>query len=142
MKCPKCGTECQAPRNPFVTVDVIIEIDGGIVLIERNNPPYGWALPGGFVDYGETLEEAAKREALEETGLDVRLIKQMHTYSDPERDPRHHTVTTVFIARAQGTPQGNDDAKQAKIFYQGKFPELIFDHEKILNDYFSQHRSS
>jgi 8-oxo-dGTP diphosphatase len=106
-------------------------------LIERKNPPYGWALPGGFVDYGESLERAAVREAKEETSLDVKLIEQFHSYSDPRRDPRHHTISTVFIATADGTPRGEDDAKTAKIFSEDNFPAVIvFDHRQILGDYF------
>ena len=98
-------------RNPVPTVDVIIEWDKGkIVLIHRKNPPPGWALPGGFVDYGETLEEAAVREAREETSLEIRLVRQFHTYSRPDRDPRRHTISTVFIAQGQGRPQAADDA--------------------------------
>ncbi|MEF9438334.1 MAG: NUDIX hydrolase, partial [Candidatus Mariimomonas ferrooxydans] len=93
------------PRNPFCTVDVIIEIGHGIILIKRKNPPSGWAIPGGFVDYGESLEDAVIREAKEETGLDIRLIRQFHTYSDPKRDPRHHTVTTIFIPNTSTLPQ-------------------------------------
>ena len=85
----------QKHRNPLVTIDIVIEIDEGIVLIKRANPPYGWALPGGFVEYGETLESSAVREAKEETSLDIKLKEQFHTYSEPDRDPRHHTVTTV-----------------------------------------------
>jgi len=124
-------------RNPFPTVDIIIEIDDGIVLIERKNPPPGWALPGGFVDYGESVERAAVREAKEETCLDVRLIDQFYTYSDPRRDPRHHTLAVVFIARAQGTPRGADDARTAKIFFESSLPTpLAFDHATILRDYF------
>ncbi len=96
----------ETTRNPLVTVDIIIEVGGGIVLIERKNPPHGWALPGGFVDYGESLESAAVREAKEETSLDVVLTEQFYTYSDPSRDARHHTVSTVFIATANGTPRG------------------------------------
>lgn len=97
LKCPHCKSVVLPYRNPVPTVDVIIEMeDGGIVLIKRKNPPYGWALPGGFVDYGESLETAAKREALEETGLEVELIKQLGAYSDPDRDPRQHTITNVF----------------------------------------------
>ena len=88
--------------GPYVTVDIIIETLQGIVLIERSNPPYGWALPGGFVDYGESLEEAAAREAKEETNLDLVDLRQFHTYSAPGRDPRFHTITTVFIAEGQG----------------------------------------
>ena len=100
------------PRNPFLTVDVIIEIEGGIILIKRRKPPPGWAIPGGFVDYGESLEDAVRREAKEETGLDIKLLKQFHTYSDPERDPRHHTVSTIFIATASGKPEAGDDAEE------------------------------
>lgn len=124
------------PRNPFLTVDIIIEMQGGIVLIERKHPPLGWALPGGFVDYGETLENAAFREAQEETSLLVRLIEQFHTYSDPARDPRHHTVSTVFIAKADGRPKANDDAKKAAIFQPTCLPgPLTFDHGQIIHDY-------
>lgn len=124
-------------RNPFLTVDAIIEIDGGIVLIRRKNPPPGWAIPGGFVDYGETLEEAVIREAKEETGLDIRLVRQLHTYSDPKRDPRHHTVSTIFIATASGIPVAADDAREAGIFMKDNLPdEIAFDHRQILEDYF------
>jgi len=127
----------QEKNNPLVTVDIIIEIDQGIVLIERKNPPHGWALPGGFVDYGESLEHAAVREAKEETSLDVQLIEQFHTYSDPGRDPRHHTISTVFIARAAGTPTGADDAARAALFTESALPApIVFDHAQILRDYF------
>ncbi len=122
-------------RNPAPTVDIIIEIEDQIVLIERKNPPFGWALPGGFVDYGESFEEAARREAKEETGLDVHLLRQLHTYSDPKRDPRQHTVSTVFIARASGTPTGGDDAKTARLYRLDALPPLAFDHASILADY-------
>ncbi len=138
MKCPKCGTAIPLYKNPVPTVDIIIEINGGIVLIERKNPPFGWALPGGFVDYKESYEHAAIREAKEETGLRVTLVRQFHTYSDPERDPRQHTASTVFIARAHGTPHGSDDALQARIFTCTSLPPLVFDHKKILDDYFSR----
>ena len=124
-------------RNPLVTVDIIIEFDQGIVLIERKNPPYGWAIPGGFVDYGETLEHAAIREAKEETSLDVGLTEQFHSYSDPSRDPRHHTVSTVFIAKGKGLLKADDDAKNAKVFRKEALPSpLVFDHGQIVNDYF------
>lgn len=124
-------------RNPLPTVDIIIETKGGIVLIERKNPPYGWALPGGFVDYGESLEDAAIREAFEETSLKVKLKKQFHTYSDPERDPRYHTISTVYIAEAEGRPKARDDARSIGIFTEDNLPEpLAFDHKKILMDYF------
>ena len=124
--------------NPFLTVDIIIELSNrGIVLIKRKNPPHGWALPGGFVDYGERIEMASVREAKEETSLDIQLIEQFYTYSDPSRDPRHHTVSTVFIATARGTPKGADDAKEAKIFTEDNLPvPLAFDHSQILKDYF------
>jgi ADP-ribose pyrophosphatase YjhB (NUDIX family) len=125
-------------RNPVPTVDVIIELeDNGIVLIERKNPPVGWAIPGGFVDEGETLEEAAVREAIEETGLSVRLKCQMHAYSDPERDPRLHTLSVVFVAGAEGEPRAEDDAKSIGVFTEDNLPApLAFDHEMILRDYF------
>lgn len=126
-------------RHPFVTVDIIIEYEGGVVLIKRRNPPEGWALPGGFVDYGESLEAAAIREAKEETGLDVELIRQFHTYSEPDRDPRHHTITTVFIAQGRGHIKSGDDAKEASVFREDDIPEeIVFDHKKILNDYFTR----
>jgi ADP-ribose pyrophosphatase YjhB (NUDIX family) len=134
-------------RNPLPTVDLIIEMEAekspqGIILIQRKYPPYGWALPGGFVEYGETLEQAAVREAKEETSLDVRLECQMHTYSDPERDPRKHTISTVFIAHAEGQPVAGDDAKDIGIFKREEmtFP-LAFDHQKILEDYFERRYS-
>jgi ADP-ribose pyrophosphatase YjhB (NUDIX family) len=126
-------------KNPIPTVDIIIELKGGVVLIKRKNPPEGWALPGGFVDYGETLEYAAAREAKEETGLDIELVRQFHTYSDPRRDPRHHTITTVFVAKAQGAAIAGDDAKEAGVFQKEALPDKIaFDHKEILNDYFSR----
>ena len=125
-------------KNPYPTVDVLIEIEPEtVVLIERKNPPYGWAIPGGFVDWGETLEAAAIREAKEETDLDVTLTRQMHTYSDPARDPRFHTISTVFEACATGTPKGGDDALRARIFHRDELPDnLVFDHADILEDYF------
>ena len=126
------------PRNPFLTVDLIIEYNEGLILIKRKNPPEGWALPGGFVDYGETLESAAKREAKEETGLDVKLIRQFHAYSDPKRDPRHHTITIVFIAKADGKLKAGDDAKEIGTFKENTLPDNVaFDHREILTDYFS-----
>lgn len=127
-------------KNPVPTVDIIIEVQGqGIVLIKRKNPPYGWAIPGGFVDYGESLEQAAIREAKEETSLEIELICQFHTYSEPYRDPRQHTITTVYIAQAQaGTPKAQDDALEIDVFTQSNLPlQLAFDHQKILTDYFN-----
>ena len=127
-----------APRNPFCTVDAIIETEGGIILIKRKNPPSGWAIPGGFVDYGESLEDAVRREAKEETGLDIKLIRQFHTYSDPKRDPRYHTVSTIFIATAAGKPKAGDDAREVGIFNKDNLPEdIAFDHRQILEDYFN-----
>lgn len=125
-------------RNPIPTIDIIIEYKGGIVLIKRINPPEGWALPGGFVDYGESLESAAVREAKEETGLDVHLIRQFHSYSDFGRDPRHHTITTVFIAKGSGKAVAGDDAKEISIFNLHNLPDQIaFDHRIIIDDYFT-----
>lgn len=121
-----------------VAVDLIIELpDGGIVLIARRNPPSGWALPGGFVEYGETLEAAAAREAREETGLEVRDLRQFHTYSDPGRDPRGHTISTVFVGRSRGAPRAGDDAARVGVFRRDTLPPaLAFDHTRILGDYF------
>ncbi|MCX5897802.1 MAG: NUDIX hydrolase, partial [Proteobacteria bacterium] len=103
-------------------------------------PPLGWALPGGFVDYGETLEQAAVREAKEETALDVILKGQLHSYSDPARDPRFHTISTVFCAAAHGVPAGGDDASDARVFTRHSIPQpLVFDHKQILEDYFAAH---
>lgn len=129
-------------KNPVPTVDIIIRIPQNgrerIVLIKRKNPPFGWALPGGFVDYGESLEHAAEREAKEETGLDVKLIRQFHSYSDPERDKRGHTISTVYIADAEGQPVGMDDAAEAGLFSVEDLPSpLAFDHGEIINDYVS-----
>jgi ADP-ribose pyrophosphatase YjhB (NUDIX family) len=125
-------------KNPFPTVDLIIENKKGeILLIERKNIPYGWALPGGFVDYGESLEHAAQREGKEETNLDIELISPFRAYSDPKRDKRTHTITFVFIAKGRGEPKGMDDAKQAKWFSVSEIKELniAFDHKKIILDY-------
>jgi 8-oxo-dGTP diphosphatase len=137
MECPKCGHNLKNYKNPLPTVDIIIETKGGIILIERKNKPLGWALPGGFVDYGESLEQAAMREALEETGLKITLKQQLKTYSEPDRDPRHHTISTVFIATADDAPIAGDDAATADIFMQQNLPPLVFDHARILKDYFT-----
>lgn len=137
LLCPHCGKVVENYRNPFPTVDVIIEVEGGIVLIQRKNPPYGWALPGGFVDYGESLEEAAIREAKEEISLDVELVSQLGAYSDPDRDPRQHNISVVFVAKSKGKPVASDDALEVGIFDADSLPkELAFDHSRILKDYF------
>jgi 8-oxo-dGTP diphosphatase len=128
-------------KNPVSAVDLIIEIEGqGLVLIERLNPPPGWALPGGFVEVGESLEQAAIREAKEETCLNVELLGQFHTYSDPNRDPRMHCISTIFVARATGTPRAEDDAKSVAIYPKDQLPDVLaFDHRQILKDYLNSH---
>ena len=140
IRCPKCKNEIEVYQNPIPTVDIIIEIKSkGIVLIKRKNPPYGWAIPGGFVDYGESLEKAAVREAKEETNLNVKLIRQFYTYSDPKRDPRHHSISTVYIAKGKGILNAKDDAVEIGVFTQSNLPdEIAFDHRSILHDYFKQ----
>ena len=179
LLCPNCGKMVEKYRNPFPTVDIIIQMGSGysagneessasvtnrisetdslkrriispqetdkhkqkagIVLIKRKNPPFGWALPGGFVDYGESLESAAKREAEEETSLKVELLYQLGAYSDPSRDPRHHTISVVFVGRATGMPKAADDAIDVGIFDRHSLPILMaFDHKEILRDYFKR----
>src|SRR6218665_650524 len=130
-------------KNPVPTVDCIIELAGErVVLIRRRNPPLGWALPGGFVDEGERLDVAVVREVKEETGLDVELVEQFFTYSDPARDPRRHPLSTVFIGRAHGEPRGADDAAEARAFPVEALPtELCFDHGTILPDYLTYKRT-
>jgi 8-oxo-dGTP diphosphatase len=128
-----------AYRNPTPTVDVIIETpEGQVILIRRKNPPHGWALPGGFLDAGEMQATAARREALEETGLTVELTELFHCYSDPRRDPRQHTVSTVFLGRSSEAPRAGDDAADVRAFAMTALPEeadLVFDHATILSDY-------
>ena len=130
-------------KNPVPTVDCIIELPNDrIVLIRRKHPPLGWALPGGFVNWGESLHEAALREAREETGLSVDLSEQFFTYSDPTRDERGHTLSTVYIGWAEGTPNGGDDAAEARAFDLNALPsELCFDHGAILADYLAYRRT-
>ena len=123
------------PRNPYPTADVIVELDGGIVLIERAAEPRGWALPGGFVDYGECVEDAARREVQEETGLHVTLDVLLGVYSAPDRDPRQHNLSVVYVGHASGQPRGGDDASNAKVFALDALPSLCFDHDEILADY-------
>ena len=123
--------------GPFVTVDAIIEIPAGLVLVKRRNPPLGFALPGGFVDYGESLEDAVRREAREETSLELDDLRQFHTYSDPARDPRFHTITTVFSARSSGTPRAGDDAADVRVINPAEIAELpfAFDHRQVLAEW-------
>jgi 8-oxo-dGTP diphosphatase len=123
-------------RNPKPTVDTIIRIGEQIVLIRRRNPPIGWALPGGFVDEWERVEDAAVREAREETELDVTLDELFYVYSDPSRDPRKHTITVVFTSTAEGEPVGADDAAEARLFSMNELPsDIVFDHAQILSHY-------
>lgn len=123
-------------RNPYPTTDVIVEVEGGIVLIERAGEPKGWALPGGFIDYGESVEDGARREVLEETGLTVSLKTLLGVYSAPDRDPRQHNLSVVYVGSAEGTPAGGDDAAQARVFPLDALPTpLCFDHAQIIEDY-------
>jgi 8-oxo-dGTP diphosphatase len=136
LTCPRCGAPVKEYRNPIPTVDIIIELPGGIVLIERRNEPLGWALPGGFVDYGETLEQAAVREAREETSLAVSDLRLLGCYSDPARDPRQHNITTVFVATGSGIPTAADDAAALAVVSPTAPPApLCFDHAAIIADY-------
>ncbi|MEJ5365625.1 MAG: NUDIX hydrolase [Desulfosoma sp.] len=139
VSCPRCGAPVAVQRNPALTVDIIIhpvQNPASVVLIQRRHPPLGWALPGGFVDYGESLEQAARREAKEETGLDLTDLRQFRAYSDPARDPRQHTVTVVFSAQGSGQAHAADDARDLKIFPLNALPEnMAFDHGRILKDY-------
>lgn len=126
------------PATPLLTVDIIVELneEKSIVLIKRKNPPYGWALPGGFVDVGETLANAAVREAKEEISLDVNLNTLLGCYSNPQRDTRGHTVSVVYVASAEGEPVAADDAANVAVFKLDELPgELAFDHATILEDY-------
>ena len=141
--CPHCGELIVAYRNPAPTVDVVCHVPSGeggpvgVVLVERRNPPHGWALPGGFVDYGETCECAAVREMREETGLDVELTGLLGVYSDPARDPRQHTMSVVYTGRASNLDElaAGDDAARARVFPLDGLPELAFDHAVILDDF-------
>jgi 8-oxo-dGTP diphosphatase len=146
--CPHCGGQVTMYKNPVPTVDVVILVPGpgsepnGVVLVERRNPPLGWALPGGFVDYGETCEQAAVREMREETGLDVTLTGLLGVYSDPSRDPRQHTMSVVYTGTARdiGSLCAGDDAGQARVFPLDALPDAVFDHGRILADFAARHR--
>lgn len=142
LTCPACGASVKQYRNPVPTVDIIIEMYEGIILIERKNPPFGWALPGGFVDYGESLEDAARREAREETTLEIEKLRLLGCYSDPARDARMHTISTVFMAQGNGIPRAADDAANLALFTLEELPvRLCFDHARILTDYAAAIRS-
>jgi ADP-ribose pyrophosphatase YjhB (NUDIX family) len=142
VKCPQCGHPVATYRNPFPTTDIIIQIGDGIVLIKRKNPPYGWAIPGGFIDYGESAEQAATREAEEETSIRVTELKLFNVYSASDRDPRYHTLSVVFTARGEGNPRAGDDAEEAGVFTQDSLPSLLaFDHADILDDFFRSRKN-
>ncbi|MBT4540367.1 NUDIX hydrolase [Candidatus Woesearchaeota archaeon] len=125
------------PKTPNLTVDIIIRFMGGIVLIKRKYDPIGWALPGGYVDYGETVEAAAIRETKEETNLNIQLVKQFHVYSNPKRDLKKHNVTVVFIAEGKGELKAGDDATDVEVIMENNIPKMCFDHNQILKDYFN-----
>jgi len=129
-------------EGPRATVDVIIEVEGGIVLVRRRYPPLGWAIPGGFVDRGERAEDAARREMREETSLDVELVDLLGVYSDPARDARGHTLSAVYVGRARGRPRAGDDALETGVFSATTLPApLVFDHARIVDDYFRFRRT-
>ncbi len=136
LTCPSCRSTVRQYKNPFPTVDIIIEMESGIILIERKNEPLGWALPGGFVDYGESLESAAIREAREETSLEISNLRLVGCYSDPHRDARMHTISTVYAATGHGIPHAADDAMNLAIFSLDSLPgQLCFDHARIIAEY-------
>ena len=136
--CTQCGAAV-AQRNPFPTVDIVLHrAPQGILLIERGNPPHGWALPGGFIDCGESAEQAAVREALEETGLAVRLTGLLGVYSDPDRDPRFHTLSVAYTVECDddAIPCAGDDARNARFFPLDALPaDIAFDHRRIIADF-------
>ncbi len=140
ITCPNCGAKVKQYSNPKPTVDVIIRYGGCVVLIERTQHPLGWALPGGFIDYGEKVEDAAHREMKEETNLDLENLELFSVQSDPDRDPRHHTITIVYTADGVGELKAGDDAGDARVFTADTLPEKIaFDHREVLQDYFVHH---
>lgn len=135
--CPKCGYVTEEYKNPKPTADIIVDFDEKVLLVNRRNEPRGWAIPGGFIDYGESAEDAAVREIREETGIEVTGLAQFHTYSDPNRDPRFHTLTVVFTARGVGIPVAGDDAAEVGLYSPDELPSpIVFDHATILADYF------
>ncbi len=138
IKCPRCGEKIKVYKNPIPTVDVILYNEKKeVLLIKRKNPPYGWAIPGGFVDIGESLEKAAQREIQEEVGLRISVKMVFGVYSSPNRDPRQHTITTVFACKlpVDQTPVAGDDAKEFRLFPLNNLPKMAFDHREILTDF-------
>lgn len=134
--CRSCGSVVRTWQRPAVTVDLLLRYHGRIVLVYRRNDPVNWALPGGYVDYGEPLEAAARREALEETNLELEELEQFHTYSDPERDTRQHSITTVFLATGRGELRAGDDAEKVALFDPSEAPHpLAFDHSRMVRDF-------
>jgi ADP-ribose pyrophosphatase YjhB (NUDIX family) len=147
VKCPACGKEFVSYSYPIPTVDILIgrtkEGKEAVVLVKRKNPPHGWAIPGGFIEYGESAEDCAVREAKEETGLDVRLMGLLGVYSDPGRDPRFHTISVAYVAEGEGEPRADTDAEDIGIFTERELPEEIaFDHRKIISDYFEKEQKA
>ena len=148
FRCPECGTETPLYKNPFPTADCLIRLDSddgqeGLVLIWRKNEPVGWAIPGGFIDYGERVEDAARREMQEETGLDLEDLELFSVCSAPDRDPRFHTIATVFTARGRGELRAGDDAARAVVFPLDALPpaeEIVFDHAEIIDRYLAHRR--
>jgi ADP-ribose pyrophosphatase YjhB (NUDIX family) len=139
--CPDCGHVTEHYKNPYPTADVIVDIGGKVLLIRRKNPPAGWAIPGGFIDYGECAEDAARREILEETGIEVRDLALFGVFSDPSRDPRFHTLTVVYTGVSDGVPVAGDDAAETGLFSENDLPkDLAFDHADVLAAYFAQCR--
>ena len=139
--CPGCGHVTERYKNPYPTADVIVDIGGKVLLIRRKNPPAGWAIPGGFIDYGECAEDAARREIMEETGVAVRDLALFGVFSDPARDPRFHTLTVVFTGVSDDEPVGGDDAAETGLFAEDDLPkDLAFDHADVLAAYFARRR--
>lgn len=137
ITCPACGRVVEHYKNPLPAADIIVAVGDKVVLIRRLNYPPGWAIPGGFIEYGEKAEDAAVREIREETGMEVANLRLFQVRSDPKRDPRFHTITVVYTADGSGTPRPGDDAKEAGLFGPDELPApLAFDHAEILADYF------
>jgi len=133
--CTQCGAVVKTWQRPAVTVDVLVQVGGKLVLVYRRNEPINWALPGGYVDYGERLDLAARREVLEETNLELVSLEQFHTYSAPDRDARQHSISTVFLGRAEGEPKAGDDAEQVALMALDEIPHpLAFDHTQMVRD--------